>query len=72
MSRLSFFSRPLVSFDPSNKEHRKWFAAFLRTGGWGTCPVRFIVLDDEGDLITSCQRKLIEYYVKKEFKYGLW
>lgn len=67
MSRLNFFGRPLVAFDPVNKDHRRWFAIFNRTGGWGDCPVRFIVPDEDGDLIPLCQRKLIEHYVNKEF-----
>jgi hypothetical protein len=67
MSRLKFFCRPLVSFDPSNKDHRRWFAEFNRQSAWGRCPVQFIVPDADGDLITLCQRRLIEYYVNKEF-----
>jgi hypothetical protein len=67
MSRLDYIGRPWVSFDPSNRQHRKWFAEFQRKGTWGHCPVRFIVSDDHGDLITLIQRKLIGYYVDKEF-----
>ena len=67
MSRLDYSGRPWVSFDPSNKEHRKYFAQFQFFGTWGHSPVRFIVADDHGDLVTMIQRKLIEYYVDKEF-----
>lgn len=68
MSRLQYFGRPWVNFDASNKEHRKWFAEFQRKGTWGRCPVRFIIADDHGDLLTMIQHKLINHYVNKEFK----
>ena len=67
MSRLDYIGRPWVAFDPLNKDHRRWFAEFQRSGTWGRSPVRFIVPDEDGDLLTVCQRKLISYYVKKEF-----
>lgn len=67
MSKLEYFGRPLVAFDPKNKQHRKWFREFQVRHTWGRCPVRFIVPDENGDLITLCQQKLIEYYVSKEF-----
>jgi hypothetical protein len=67
MSRLDYIGRPWVSFDPGNRQHRKWFAEFQRKGTWGYCPVRFIVSDQHGDLITLIQRKLIGHYVDKEF-----
>ena len=67
MSRLALHSRPFVVFDPSNREHRKWFAEFNRSAKWGNCPVRFVVEDDNGDLVTMIQRRLIQYYVGREF-----
>ena len=67
MSRLQLHGRPFVVFDAKNKEHRRWFANFNRTLSWGTCPVRFVVNDDHGDLITMIQRELIAHYVDKEF-----
>jgi hypothetical protein len=67
MSRLDYIGRPWVAFNPENKQHRKWFAEFQRSGTWGHCPVRFIVSDEHGDLITLIQRKLIGHYVDKEF-----
>lgn len=61
--------RPLVAFDPTNKEHRKHWNNFLEYGGWGKCPVRFIVPEDHGfDLVTMIQRSLVQYYVDREFK----
>lgn len=67
MSRLDFIGRPWVAFDAQNKDHRRWFAEFQRAGTWGRCPVRFIVSDDHGDLLTMIQRRLIQFYVDKEF-----
>lgn len=67
MSKLAMFGRTWTVFDPQNKKHREWYSNFVNTGTWGTCPVRFVVTDDQGDLVTMIQRKLIEYYVNKEF-----
>ena len=67
MSRLALYGRPYVVFDATNREHRQWFANFNKSGAWGTCPVRFVVDDDHGDLITMIQRSLIQFYVDKEF-----
>jgi hypothetical protein len=68
MSLLQYHSRPWVNFDPGNRDHRRWFADFQRSGTWGRCPVRFYITDDAGDLLTMIQRRLIEYYVKREFR----
>lgn len=67
MSRLAFSGRPWVAFDETNKQHRKWYADFVRNSSWGQCPVRFIVSDDHGDLLTMIQRKLNRYYTEREF-----
>jgi hypothetical protein len=66
MSKLAYIGRPWVVFDPSLKNHRRWFEEFQRLGTWGRCPVRFVT-DDSGDLVTMIQRSLIKYYVTKEF-----
>jgi hypothetical protein len=69
MSRLAYLSRPWVAFDASNKEHRRYYAQFLKVNTWGHCPVRFIVEGDHGmDLPTMMRNKLCEYYVAQEFK----
>ena len=68
MSRLAFIGRPWVAFDATDLQHRAWFAEFRKLGTWGKCPVRFIIPDDHGDLITMIQRRLIDYYVGKEFE----
>jgi len=67
MSHLQLHGRPWVVFDAKNKDHRRWFADFNLTGAWGRCPVRFVVNEDHGDLITQIQRELIKFYVEKEF-----
>jgi hypothetical protein len=67
MSRLDYIGRPWVAFEATNREHRKWFAEFQKSGTWGRCPVRFIVSEDHGDLVTMIQRRLINHYVNKEF-----
>ena len=67
MSRLALFGRPYVVFDASDKNHRKWFAEFSATRTWANCPVRFVIDNDQGDLITMIQRRLIQHYVDREF-----
>ncbi len=67
MSRLALYGRPYVVFDASNKDHRRWFAEFNKNRTWKGCPVRFVVDDDQGDLITMIQRRLIQFYVDREF-----
>lgn len=67
MSILQLRSRPWTAFDPTNRQHRCWYSHFVKTSSWGRCPVRFIVPDDHGDVITMIQRSLIKYYVEQEF-----
>jgi len=68
MSRLQLHVRQFTVFDPKDKRHRKWFADFNKNRTWARCPVRFVVNDDHGDLVTQIQRELIQHYVDKEFK----
>lgn len=71
MSKLEFYSRPLVAFDPYNKDHRRYYAEFLEYGGWGKCPVRFIVPEDHGlDLTLMIKNALTQYYIDREFGGG--
>jgi hypothetical protein len=67
MSRLEYYNRPLTAFDPSNKQHRKWFADYVARRAWGHCPVRFIVPDEHGDLIALINNSLLKFYMGKEF-----
>jgi hypothetical protein len=69
MSRLAYYSRPWVAFDVENKEHRRYYAEFVKFQTWGRCPVRFLVTDEHGmDLPTMIRNKLCEYYVAQEFR----
>lgn len=67
MAKLNLYGRPWVVFDAYNKDHRRWFADFNENRTWARCPVRFVVDQDVGDLVTQIQRELIRYYVDKEF-----
>ena len=67
MSVLELHGRPYTVFNPENKQHRRYYSDFVRTHSWGACPVRFVVPEDHGDLITMIQRSLVKYYVEKEF-----
>ena len=67
MSKLTMFGRPFVSFDATSAEHRRWFKDFQDKGTWGKCPVRFIIDDEYGDLITMIKSHLINFYVEQEF-----
>jgi len=67
MSQLQLHGRPWVVFDPANRQHRKFYYEFVQSGTWGRCPYRFMVADDQGDVITMIQRSLIKYYVQREF-----
>ena len=68
MSRLSLFGRPWTIFNPANKDHRRWYYRFVKTSSWGDCPVRFVVPEDHGDLVTMIQRSLVAHYVQSEFE----
>jgi hypothetical protein len=67
MSKLELFGRPYTVFDPSNKDHRRFYHEFQETGTWGRCPYRFLVPDDQGDLITMIGRSLLHFYSYREF-----
>lgn len=67
---LSTTMRPLVMFNPADKSHRDHYAKFLKSKSWGSCPVRFAVEGDaqNNNLAYAMQRKLVAYYMAKEFK----
>lgn len=68
---LDTITRPIEIFDPANKKHRQHYANFLKEGTWGRCPVRFAVTDSDAsnnNLAYAMQRKLVEYYMSREFK----
>ncbi len=68
MSLLAYHGRPWTKFNAGDEQHRRWFAEFNANRTWKDCPVRFIIDDEQGDLITMIQRRLIQYYVDAEFK----
>lgn len=69
MSRLEYLARPLVAFDATNKDHRRWYWEFMAYKGWGKCPVRFICTEEHGDNLPSMiQRMVVDYYINREFK----
>ena len=68
MSVLELSGRPYVVFDPADKLHRSYYYNFVKTSSWGLCPVRFVVPEDHGDLVTMIQRSLVKFYVEREFK----
>ena len=68
MSKLEYLARPLVKFDPYNKDHRRYYAEFLEYRGWGKCPVRFICPDASGmDLTVMIKNDLVQFYIDREF-----
>lgn len=68
MSLLQLKMRPWCEFDPSNRQHRQWYAEFLQNSNWVSCPVRFVDPTDCGNLAMSIQASLVKYYAQKEFK----
>lgn len=66
-SVLQTASRPFVVFDPTNKSHRAHYAKFQETRSWAHCPLRFIVDEDQDNLVAMVQHKLAGYYLQKEF-----
>jgi hypothetical protein len=71
MSKLEYLARPLVAFDPNNKDHRRYYAEYLEYRGWGKSPVRFICPEDHGgDLVSMMQKMLVQHYIDREFGGG--
>ncbi len=66
MSTLESTQRPVVKFDPSNPDHRKWLGQFTTNLSWGNCPVRFSN-EGYGNTVAQMQQRLIQYYVSQEF-----
>ena len=67
MAILELSARPWTVFDPTNRNHRRYYANFVRDRGWGNCPVRFVVPDGSQDLLTMIRNSLVEYYLHREF-----
>lgn len=67
-TKLDLFRKPVVAFDPENKQHRKYWAMFLRDQTWRNIPVRFAITENCQDITYQIQKTLAEYYITKEFK----
>lgn len=67
MSVLQHSGRPYVTFNPASKQHRGYYAEFRNKNTWGHCPVRFILAEDQDNVITMIQNSLAEFHTSKEF-----
>ena len=75
---LELHKRPVVLFDATKAQHRKWYAEFIKTNSWGNCPVRFAVKNQNGfqeSIIPDIAHQVMSFYMNKEFnkrpkKYG--
>jgi hypothetical protein len=67
MAVLEINNRPWAVFDPKNSQHRQYYAEFNKRGGWGLCPVRFVVPDGSRDLLSMIRSSLVDYYIQQEF-----
>lgn len=67
MNQLKVMNRPIVKFDAANRDHRRYYYDSLKRQGWGDCPVRFALDHEYSDMTTMVQRRLLQYYVEREF-----
>ena len=68
MTVLNVAYRPAVYFDVMDKQHRRWFADFLRRRSWGHCPVQFYLEQGYSDVPAMIQDKLTAWYLTREFR----
>lgn len=66
-SILRATSRPVVLFDVTNPQHRKWGYDFIKHRTWRDCPVMFALPHSEDNVYTMIMRLMTEYYAAKEF-----
>lgn len=59
--------RPIVIFDPKNKDHRELFYTFLRTTSWKNCPYQWAIDDASLDVVHCINKKLLAHYIQQEF-----
>jgi len=64
INSLQKAQRPFVVFDPSNKDHRRYFKKFMTTSTWHGCPCQWLIDDHSTDVVGYINRKLLAYYVK--------
>lgn len=65
--QIRLHQRPWAKFDPTNKDHRAYFNAFLKTGSWSDCPVQWVITDSSNDVVHHLSRILLEHYTGAEF-----
>lgn len=67
MSLIDRTARPSIVFDPANKNHRKMFHEFVKTGRWDSCPVQFYLNEGQVSIVHQIQQQLSQHYLNKEF-----
>jgi len=68
LDRLFMHTRPVVPFDPANSAHRRAVNTYVRTGGWGSTPMRFLLETPYLDVPNMVSSRLLNYYLSREFK----
>lgn len=68
MLKTFLLSRPYAVFNASDKEHRRAYYNFINTKSWHNCPFQFVLEDPYFDLPSNINQKMVEYYMKEEFK----
>jgi hypothetical protein len=61
-------TRPHTIFDAENEEHRRAYFTYINSRSWDGCKFRFIVEEPYVDLPTNIDRKMISYYIAREFE----
>lgn len=56
-----------MAYDPTNKDHRRYFNNFIKTRSWAGCPYQWLIMDDSGDVVHYLTKVTAEYYLCKEF-----
>jgi hypothetical protein len=67
MSKVEQYSRPWVTFNPTDKQHREIFHTALKYNTWGKAPVRFWLEGETSSLMDQCTQKMARYYMEQEF-----
>ena len=68
MLKTFLLSRPYTVFDAENQEHRRAYFNFLKTNTWADCAYQFVLEEPYLDLPSCINYKMVQYYVRKEFK----
>lgn len=58
----------IISFDPSNREHREDLYTLLSTKCFGRMKNRYSLEGNYGSLYNMMVERVAEFYCKKEFK----